>query len=72
MRNQGLALGAFTARINFNEHRLRGSMTVGGGMSLVPGTVARIFKDEVVMNPRLQIIFSKFLDRDQNNQPRWK
>lgn len=41
-------------------------------MSLVPGTVARIFKDEVVVNPRLQIIFSKFLDRDQNNQPRWK
>lgn len=45
---------------------------IGGGISLVPGTVARIFGDEVVVNPRLQIIFAKFLDRDQNNQPRWK
>lgn len=39
---------------------------------MVPGTVARIYHDEPVPNPILQITFAKILDKDNTGQPRWK
>jgi hypothetical protein len=39
---------------------------------IVPGTVARIYSDETIPNPYLQITFAKILDKDSAGQPRWK
>lgn len=45
---------------------------MNGVPPIVPGTVARIFKQETVVNPFLQVIYCKPMDLDKEGQPRWK
>lgn len=47
-------------------------MPIPPNVPMSPGQILRIYKNEIIPGPYLQVIGVRMMENDNANQPRWK